>query len=232
MLVKQIPIVFLFLIAFSCTLYAQEYERVFTAEMNINVASPQGSFKKNTNSYLYGFELGFLGQVKKAMPLFVGIEMDFVMIGSKTASVERFFNNYSEFWNSTTNSLKFGGRLFSRYYIDLGTSKFTPFVEFGIGTNWFTTYTSLQYNSNDENIVENHKIDMVGYYGAAIGASYQLTDNLFLTGKLLYNNGLSGKYYSLRKEDFGGEVTTLDFFDLRTGPTSILNRMIGLSYSF
>lgn len=226
-------LIFSLLFLIYCTLLrSQDYNRVYTAEFNIIVASPQGSFKKNTSNYLYGAQFGFLTQVKKAQPLFVGVEMDFVMIGSKSGTVERFFNNFSEFWNSTTNSLKFGGRLFSRYYIDLGSQKFTPFVEFGIGTNWFVTYTSLQFQNNDESVVENHKTDMVGYYGGALGASYQLTDNLFLTGKLLYNNGLSGKYFSLRQDNLGGEVTTLDFFDLRTGPTSMLNRTIGLSYTF
>jgi hypothetical protein len=228
----RLTILLLIFVINSTLLKSQDYERVYTAEMSFIVSTPQGSFKKNTSNYIYGAGLGFLTQVKKAKPLFIGIEMNFIMIGSETATVERFFNNFSEFWNSTTNSLMFGGRIFSRYYIDLGTPKLTPFVEFGLGTNWFTTYTSLQFQSNDESVVENHKIDMVGYYGGALGVSYQLKDNLFLTGKLLYNNGLSGKYYSLRKGNLGGEVTTLDFFDLRTGPTSMLNRMLGISYTF
>lgn len=233
-----------FCLFFSCIMFGQADtigtnpslidRRVFMAEAGGVVFSPQNAFRRNVQDRVWGLGFGGLIQIKKAQPLFAGLSFGFANIDKLSSPVNIQYNTgFIEQWDSETKSSIFHLNLSSRYYIELGTPAFIPFLELNTGGNLFYTTTTLSLPNSEEMSSSLDESDFVLFYGGGIGASIALTDRLYVSLSINYNLGLSANYFLRERNSIDplyGE--TLDAFELRKSATDMAKTNIGLTYTF
>lgn len=233
-----------FCLIFSFNLFAQTdtfgidaapiERRVFMVEAGGVVLSPQNAFRRNVANRLWGIGFGGLVQIKKAQPLFAGMSFGFATIDKLASPVNIQYNTgLIEQWDSETKSSIFHLNLSSRYYIELGTPAFIPFLELNTGGNLFYTTTALSLPNSDETSSNLDENDFVLFYGGGFGTSITFTERLYLTLSINYNLGLSANYFVKERNSIDPLVgETLDAFELRKSATDVTKTNIVITYSF
>ena len=208
--------------------------RVFMVEAGGIVLSPQNAFRRNVTDRMWGIGFGGLIQIKKAQPLFAGLNFGFANIDKLSSPVNIQYNTgLIEQWDSETKSSIFHLNFSSRYYIELGTPAFIPFLELNTGGNLFYTTTTLSLPNSEETSSNLDESDFVLFYGAGFGTSISFSGQFYVSLSINYNLGLSANYFVRERNSIDplyGE--TLDAFELRKSATDVTQTKIVLTYSF
>jgi hypothetical protein len=224
------------LLVFSTTCKAQDeggnlyYPKINYLELNMSLVSPQGFFKKNISNPLFGFEVGYLRQLKSNKPLFWGISTYYTKLNSTSATIEEIldFSLVQFDYSTSTNLLGFNGKM--RFYPDLRIGKMDFYLEAQLGYKWLYTLTTKTLVSDNESSDTNYEQGSLSLtYGVSAGINYHIQDQVYLNLRANYLPGLSSAYYSKNNQN---QIvsSTLDQFDLSHSVTNIIRYDLGVTF--
>lgn len=206
--------------------------RINIVDVEANIISPAGFFKRNVFDNKAGIGFSYLHQYKPYSPLFFGFDYHYFNINRASAVLEQVVNFYIDDFNFTTKSGVNALYAKCRFYPDIYLWKFQLFVEPLIGYKFMITSTSS--NALNQEDVGNFKIESFTSslsYGMNLGFNFKITNNLFFSYKYGYIAGLSTPYYIL-DENGPTLFSTFDRFARVKSTTNIYRHNIGLSITW
>ncbi|MBK8350005.1 MAG: hypothetical protein IPL08_21215 [Saprospiraceae bacterium] len=200
-------------------------------EGSICFTKASGFFARQIPEYKFGFDVGFLRQVKTEKPLFWGMDIYYNNLGSTSATIEEILDfNFVNFDYSTTSNL-LGANARMRFYPDIYLFGIEPYMEAHLGYKWFFTNTTKAFSDDAESSDTNlEKGSLSLSYGISLGFNIPISNKLYLNLKGSYLPGLSTPYYALRPEN-SIVTSTLDGFDLKRSTTDIFRWDLGVTYN-
>lgn len=201
-------------------------------EGSLSIAKPSGIFGRNITQGKFGFELGYLRQLKEDSPLFWGMAFYYHSLGFERDYVLQYadFGIYEFDSRTRSNLMGLNGKL--RFYPDLYLGKFELYTELIIGYKWLLTVTNKTFvNDNDNSDTHIDAGSLSLSYGAALGVQYPISNETYINLRASYIPGLSTGYYSKNKNNIVNNYT-IEAFDRNNSPTDIFKYDLGITYLF
>lgn len=242
--------IFIFIVLFlSCKLVSQNQEllveaeeefeeisRVHFFEANFSIYRPLDAFEtKIEKKVLYGFSLGFLTQLQKGKPSFLGVEAFHMNLGSFSKNYIAIVGNEQIGLSGKVASNALGLNAIYRYYPPLKLSIVEPYVEGHLGLKFLYSYLSEAGAFTDDEPYDNFDFltnDWVLTYGGSFGLQLHISNNYYLNLKSTYHFAVSGEYQKRLYEN----IETIDFpqeaFEQVQSSTNVVKMDIGLTVLF
>lgn len=232
-------IIFLLLAVISESLFAQEIH----AELDLNIAAPQGEFKDNMDRLGWGF--GLMGGYKfEYSPVLIGLEFGFMNFGNDRRE-EPLSSTIPDLRVDVRNSYNLiNGDLLLRFIAP--PSMIRPYVDGLIGFNYFYTETVIEErggSAHSEVMRDTNHEDVTLSYGLGAGLNvrvYQYTgfnDERGTSSPAGIYLNFSGRYMFGRNADYmrKGSIQIEDgevFYDVFESATNMLYFKAGVVFQF
>jgi len=242
--------IFLFLIIFfSCSVFGQvsevedsyieeEYEitRVHFVEGNFSMYAPLDAFsEKIDKTLLYGFSLGYLVQLQKGKPSFIGIEAFHMNLGLYSKSYDDVIGTDPIELTGKVASNGLGINLNYRYYPPFKIGRIESYLEGHLGMKWLYSYLSETGAFLDDEPYSNFDFldgDWVLTYGGAFGMQIHISDFYYLNFKSTYHFAVSGEYQRRLTDNLGIIDFPQEAFETVQSSTNFVKIDIGMTFLF
>ena len=215
---------------------SQEVEEEYTSpkinflEMNASFTNASGFFERNFPKTKFGFEAGYLRQIKPEKPLFWGISLYYAFMESQGATFQEPLDfGFADFdYNSTTNLWGLNGKL--RFYPNLYLGKLETYLEAQLGYKWIYTGTTKSLVDDEDSsdfYIEKGSLSLT--YGISAGLNYPVSDNVYINFRANYLPGLSVPYY-VKDERNVLEFSSIDKFNIKNSTTDIIRWDVGVTF--
>ncbi|MEE9437569.1 MAG: hypothetical protein V3V14_01130 [Saprospiraceae bacterium] len=239
----------IFLITFNYTISAQSEaiineeideeldERVGLFEGGFSLYLPTGTYKEKLGvSSRSGFNLGYFYQLIPENPAFIGVEFYYMYIGKVSKEYVDIIDNESIDISGTIVSQSLGINLIGRYYPSIQIGIVEPYFEGRLGPKWMNTFLNESgVFFNDELYEESDFVegDIVLSYGFGAGIQIDLKSNVYFNFKTVFQNSLSGEYYSLKsKAEIEQAYFPSNGLAKKIGPTNTVRFDFGVTVVF
>ncbi len=215
-------------------IYNDEYEevgRVFLLEIGLDVSQPVGTFVDFVNTAGIGISLSAYVQAKPTKSYFWGIDYKYQRFSGESGIYDEqrdgVFYTYDA--SVSTNLMSLIAKY--RYYPAISIWKFEPYLEGGIGYNWWYTYFSRQdvdFPDTYENMFE--KSDLSFAYSMGLGVQFQASGNIYVNTKVDYVSGNSSSYHA--RNNIDNFQNPLDAFNVHKTSTDLIRYHVGVTFGF
>jgi len=216
--------------------YEEEISRVYFAEINFSIFAPLDAFaEKIEKDALYGFSLGFLYQLQKEKPSFMGIEAFHMNLGSFSSDYEAIVGAEQLILTGRVASNALGINLNYRYYPSLKVGRLEPYLEGHLGTKWMYSYLSETGTFLDEEPYDNFDFlegEWVLAYGGALGFQINVSGFYYLNFKSTYHFAVSGEYQKRISENMGFVEFPQEAFETVQSSTNFVKFDLGMTFLF
>lgn len=203
--------------------------------LDFDVGVPLFETNKKLDQTLFGFQTQFLFQIKKTLPVFMGLVFSLGRYDLESAEYYDFTefeeNLFRENMNCDILQLEFK----TRYFPALKFDGLEPFIDLSMGFRNSFAYTNTTNVDYDETVnTRFHEADWGLGYGVGIGALVHmdyLTNNLFGHFSLNYQGGENSFFYLIR-DNITGTEEPIDRFDRKSIPYQFLKLNVGLIIYF
>ena len=213
-----------------------EISRVNIFEGNFSMYAPLDVFSEKIESgLLYGFTIGYLRQLQKEKPSFIGIEAYHMNLGIYSRNYNAFVGNEQLDITGKVSSNALGLNLNYRYYLPLKYGRLEPYIDGQLGTKLLYSYLSESGVFSDEEPYDNFDYlsgNWVLTYGGAFGLQIHISDNYFLNLKTTYHFAISGEYDIKKTEDLGSIEFPEEAFETVQSSTNVVKIDIGFTVLF
>ncbi len=206
------------------------YPRVNFLELNVSFINTNGSFEKNFPNTKFGFEMGYLRQIKPQKPLFWGLSLYYSFLENQKATFKEAldFSIVDFNYTTSTNLWGFNGKL--RFYPNLYLGKLESYIEAQLGYKWIytgTTKTLVDDEDSSDFYIEKGSLSLT--YGISAGLNYPISNNVYINLRANYLPGLSIPYYV--KDDRNRlEYSSIDKFNIKNSTTDIIRWDVGITF--
>lgn len=245
---KAMRPIFLFtLMFFFCGVFGQESEiensnefdeisRVHFIEGNFSMYVPLDALsEKLERNLLYGFSLGYLMQLQKEKPSFIGIEAYHMNFGLYTKNYDALVGAEQIELTGKVASNALGINLNYRYYPPLKFGRLESYLEGHLGTKWLYSYLSETGVFVDDEPYDNFDFltgTWVMTYGGALGLQIHISDFYYLNFKTTYHFAVSGEYQKRIRENLGFIDFPQEAFETVQSSTNVVKIDIGMTFLF
>ncbi|MEM9548529.1 MAG: hypothetical protein AAGA77_21265 [Bacteroidota bacterium] len=214
----------------------EEISRVYFAEANFSIYSPLDAFsEKIERNTLYGFSLGFLMQLQKEKPSFIGVEVFHLHLGMYSSDYEAVIGSEQLILSGRVSSNNLGINLNYRYYLPFKVSRIEPYLEGQLGVKWMYSYLTESGSFSDGEEYNNFDFltgTWVLSYGGALGFQIHLTDVYYLNLKSSYHFAVSGEYERRIQENLDAVEFPQEAFETVQSSTNFVKFDLGLTFLF
>ncbi len=223
-------------VEFSEEMEEDEISRVHFLDVNFSMYAPIDAFsEKIDKSLLYGLSLGYLLQLQKEKPSFIGIEAFHMNLGSFSRDYDAVVGNEQLEVSGRVASNALGINLNYRYYPPIKLSRIEPYVEGSLGVKWMYTYLSESGVFLNDETYESFDIlsgEWVLAYGGALGFQIHISDIYYLNLKTAYHFAVSGEYQKKIGENLGFVEFPQEAFEVVQSATNVIKMDIGMTFLF
>lgn len=219
--------------------YLDEVEyisRVQFLEVNFSMYVPLDAFsEKLEKDLLLGFSLGYLIQIQKEKPSFLGLEVFHKKLGGYGTSYDAIVGGEQLVLNGRVASNGLGINLNYRHYPPLKLGRFEPYFEGQFGVKWLYSYLSEAGAFSDDEPYDNFDFitgDWVLTYGGAAGFQIQVTDFYYINFKGSYHFAVSGKYERRLTGNLDGIMFPQEAFESVQSATNAVKIDLGMTFLF
>lgn len=214
----------------------EEVSRVHFIEGNFSIFSPVAEFKETIEKgTMYGFSFGFLMQIQKEKPAFIGIEAFHMSLGSYSKEYEAIVGNEQLILDGRVASHALGLSLNYRYYIPYKLWRIEPYLEGQLGLKWMYSYLSETGAFIDDEPYDNFDIltgEWVMAYGGTFGFQMHISDIYYLNFKSTYHSAVSGEYQKKIEGNLGTVEFPQDAFETVQSATNMVKIDVGMTFLF
>ena len=214
----------------------EEISRVHIFEGNFSMFAPLDVFReKIEKGTLYGFSLGYLFQLQKEKPSFIGIEAFHMSLGSFSTDYEAIVGSEQIVLTGRVSSNALGINLNYRYYPPLKLSRIEPYLEGHLGVKWMYSYLSEAGTFFDDEPYDNFDFltgDWVLTYGGAFGFQIHISEIYYLNLKSSYHFAISGEYQKRLESNLEFIEFPQEAFETVQTSTNLVKIDIGFSVLF
>lgn len=190
-------------------------------ELSFERTFPISTFQENLDRNLSGGSLTYIYQYNKKRMNFFGVELNFAHIGSVSTT---FFDS-----SVTTGSNILGLNFLYRHFPDFYFWKIEPFIEVGLGPQFFYTQTTTSFfdiEASDD--IDFEEFDTSLMYGIGLGFNLHIAQQVFFVTKVSFNGGTAATYLVDRDDSFSFPA---DNFRPETTQTGYIRWKFGFSVS-
>jgi len=205
------------------------------AGLHFTIASPSGEFRDSVDRNGYGVS-GYGAYTVGKSPLKIGLEMGYIMYGHNTRTEPISLTIPDVTVNVQTTNNIFNGHLLFRVQEQYGSV--APYIDGLLGFNYFWTSTTIENESNYEEIASSTNLDdAVFSYGLGGGIMVQAgrvkagRDRLplYIDLKVRYLLGDEADY--LKEGSITHDLGTVSY-DISTSKTDMMLYQIGVAIAF
>ena len=212
--------------------YYDEIPKINFFDFGLQSGVPQAAFQQNRKAMLGGFYINYSRQFRSESPLFIGGSIAYLYVDGFSDEVERILGPIVETWDGRTTSSLINFDFSTKYFLDFQFWRIEPYLEVGMGANWFFTNTSFSFPDSDESDNDFEGGDIVFSYGGSLGFMINLEDNYYLNLSGGYYPGLSAKYFIESAERPEVLSSTIVAFEQKKSTTDMLRLRLGLNIAF
>jgi len=215
------------------TLYEEEYydSGIYLNLIDFNITNqyPMSTFSKNAGGTSLGISFAYYNNFRDKDDLFWGLHYSNFRISrlSNRYNVRDQFADYELFGKTKTSLIYFAYGL--RYYPDLYSEKFEPFIDVKMGPNFVYTFTSNTIAGSEDSDLNFNNSDVSFGYAMGLGIQYNVRLGQALHFIVNYHGGTSATYYINQDK---GLTIPLDNFERRTTQLDYLQIAFGLTFGF
>jgi len=196
---------------------------------HLTIQTPLETFAKNVDDSSLGFGISYYNNFSKKDDLFWAIHIS-------NFKIDRLTNQFFVPGNpdgfdlnlKTKSSLIFLG-YGTRFYPDIYTPSWEPFLELKLGGNFVYTYTSETVNDSEDADFRFENFDFSIAYAVGLGVQYNIREGQALHFTAFYNGGSNTTY--LVNDELGFDEP-IDNFVRRTTQLDYLQIAIGFTAGF
>ncbi len=207
-------------------------KKVHLLDLNFATYLPQSAYNRHQKTPHWGFNFGWQYQIQKEGPLFIGGNLGFNFINSKSGKVDRQFDNLVEEWDATTTTYMMSLALKCKYYFEWQFWNFESYATFSTGYQYFWANTNFEFPDSDESDSDFEDGDGSIYYGGSLGLTRHLDQNIFLDFSVGYRSGLSMHHFVLDQKDIEPEFSTIEHFSHKKSTLDLLAIKLGVTFAF
>jgi len=213
-----------------------EIRRVHFVELSFSLYRPLDVFAEKIDpSLLSGFSLGYLIQLQKEKPSFLGFEVFHMHLGNYSTMYDGIVGIEQLELNGRVASNALGMNINYRHYLPLKWGRLEPYVEGQFGTKWMYSYLSETGVFFDEEPYDNFDFLTSEWsltYGGAAGLQFHLADDYYLNLKASYHLAVSGEYERRITENLDFVEFPQEAFETVQSATNMAKIDIGMTFLF
>ncbi len=196
---------------------------------NLTNQIPLETFSRNLDGTRFGLSFSYYNNFRKKDDLFWGVHISNFRIDrlSNTFIVQEQFVEFDLFSRTKTSLVFLGYGV--RYYPDIYTALFEPFIDVKLGSNFVYTFTSDRIDGAEEADITFNETDLTFAYAVGLGVQYNVRQGQAIQLTVDYNSGGSASYYVV---DDKGFQNPLDNFVRRTTQLDYVQIALGLTFGF
>lgn len=209
----------------------EEPGRVFLAEFMLDLSDPVGTFGENVESPGFGISMAAFMQAKPTTSHFYGLDFRYQQFQSVSNIHDVLIDGvyYSFDSRASTNLANFS--LKYRYYPSFSLWIFEPYIEGGIGYNWwFTSYSTRDIEFENEFNTNIEKGELSFTYGMTVGMQFAVSSMCYINTKVEYAPGNTSEYHA--RNDVNNYGDPLEAYTLRKTTTDLVRYAIGVTLAF
>ncbi len=209
--------------------YEEPTGRIYLVEGCISVADPVASFGKDQNIG-GGVSLSFLMQLDQDLPSFIGMEYSYIGLDQYDLEVYDSVEDLEYKYGTNTSMMSLYGVY--RHYIGVNILGIESFVDGKVGVNALSATTSVT-SPQDQELSEFdwNAFDINLSYGVGVGLHYTIYNSWYITAKVSYLKGLSGKYY-IKDNEYNAVYSSLEAFSQKRGTSDVIRYDLGVTFAF
>lgn len=197
-------------------------------ELYLNVASSQGLLGSNVPAGLIGGSAGYLRQIQPEKPHFWGGRLEYLHLDDFRLTRPDPIDPIDLIYRTTSNTINFA--LAYRCYFPKQIGPMAPFFDASLGARMLYTFTTITFDDGSGDSDFNY--DMVRWVpnlSMAGGLQCHIKDEVYATLRVGYHFTPSTTYLS-RQELDGVPDSSVDVFEERSTPFTVINVSIGVNY--
>lgn len=209
--------------------YDNESVRLSLINFNLTNHVALGTFSKNVSGAKIGLSLAYFNNFSKKDDLFWSLHVATFRIDrlSNSFRVQEQFVEYDLFSKTKTSLVFFGYGV--RYYPDIYTPLFEPFLDVKLGVNYIYTSTSDTIDGSEEPEVNFNNSDLSLGYAVGLGVQYNVREGHAFHFVINYHGGTSATYYINGEKGF---EDPFDNFVRRTTQLDYMQFAFGVTFGF
>ncbi len=212
--------------------YYDEQGRVYLIDVGLDFGFPLGTYGDNMESTGFGFGVAFLFQAKPDKNYFLGMDFFYHHLQNESGTYDDFVDGFLVPIESSVTTNLIGSRLVYRFYPDAYFSIFEPFLEAGLGIDWFITTNNLFDIEADQSFdLEFENSDIAFAFSSTIGVQATISDYAYANFKLSYSQGGKSDYLAI-DDDLIGSALPVDRFRLYKTRTDFIRLSLGVTFAF
>jgi hypothetical protein len=191
-------------------------------ELYLNVASSEGLLGNNVPPGLIGGSFGYLRQLRPEQPHFLGGRIDYLHFDA--FSLTRGDLIYRTSSNTANLALSY------RCFFPKKIGPISPFFDAGLGARVLYTFTTVTFDDDSgDSDLDYDMARWVPDLSLAGGLQVHIKDEVFATVRVGYHFTPSTTYLS-RQELDGFVDSSIEVFEERSTPFTVINASIGINY--